>query len=49
MGRYEGIYREFRPKIFRYLRNLCGESDAEDLTQAVFLRVGEPAPRHLPR
>jgi len=33
------IYREFQPKIRRYLRNLVGEADAPDLTQIVFLKV----------
>jgi RNA polymerase sigma-70 factor (ECF subfamily) len=36
---FEGIYREFHPRIFRYLRRLAGEDDAPDLTQNVFLKV----------
>jgi RNA polymerase sigma-70 factor (ECF subfamily) len=34
------IYREFRPKIERYLGRLAGEDEAADLTQTVFLKVG---------
>lgn len=37
---YDNIYREFRPKIERYLRRLAGDADAADLTQTVFLKVG---------
>ena len=33
------IYREFQPRIHRYLSNLAGEADAPDLTQAVFMKV----------
>lgn len=33
------LHDEFRPKIQRYLTRLVGESEAEDLTQEVFLRV----------
>jgi RNA polymerase sigma-70 factor (ECF subfamily) len=36
----EEIYRQFRPKIERYLGRLVGEADAADLTQTVFLKVG---------
>jgi len=36
---YQAIYQEFQPKIFRYLCHLCGESEAHDLTQIVFLKV----------
>ena len=35
---FDAIHREYRPKIFRYLRHLAGGA-AEDLTQAVFLKV----------
>lgn len=33
------LYNEFKPKIFRYLKRLAGEYDAEDLTQDVFIKV----------
>ena len=36
---FDSIYREFQPKIQRYLRHLVGEDDAADLTQVVFLKV----------
>jgi RNA polymerase sigma-70 factor (ECF subfamily) len=39
MKDFDGIYEEFKPKIVRYLSRLCGEADAPDLTQAVFLKV----------
>lgn len=35
----ETIYRDFYPKILRYLQRLCGEEDAADLAQTVFLNV----------
>jgi len=38
---YQAIYQEFQPKIFRYLCHLCGESEAHDLTQVVFLKVSQ--------
>ena len=36
---FDSIYREFQPKIQRYLRHLVGENEATDLTQVVFLKV----------
>jgi RNA polymerase sigma-70 factor, ECF subfamily len=33
------VYAMFHPKILRYLSNLLGEDDAEDLAQIVFLKV----------
>ncbi|CAG0985771.1 RNA polymerase sigma-H factor [Anaerolineae bacterium] len=39
MRDFDGIYKEFQPKIYRYLSNLTCENDALDLTQAVFLKV----------
>lgn len=35
------IYRDFHPKIQRYLAHLVGEGEAEDLTQEVFLKVSQ--------
>ncbi|NPU84647.1 MAG: hypothetical protein HPY65_09155 [Syntrophaceae bacterium] len=37
--RFEDIYREFQPRILRYLAHMVGESEAEDLSQEVFSRV----------
>lgn len=36
---FDDIYREFQPKIYRYLSHLSGKADAADLTQTVFLKV----------
>jgi RNA polymerase sigma-70 factor (ECF subfamily) len=38
---FKDIYNEFQPKILRYLKRIVGESDAEDLTQEVFLKVNQ--------
>lgn len=35
------LYTEYQPRIRRYLARLVGEHDAEDLTQAVFLKVSQ--------
>lgn len=35
------IYDEFYPRILRYLTQMAGESEAEDLTQEVFVKVSE--------
>lgn len=36
---FEEIYRQYQPRIYRYLSNLTCEADAHDLSQAVFLKV----------
>jgi RNA polymerase sigma-70 factor (ECF subfamily) len=36
---FETIHADFRPRILRYLTNLVGEYEAEDLTQEVFTRI----------
>jgi len=36
---FKRIHDGFRPKILRYLRNLVGKDEAEDLTQEVFVKV----------
>ncbi|MDQ5985135.1 MAG: ECF RNA polymerase sigma factor SigW [Syntrophus sp. SKADARSKE-3] len=38
---FQQIYDEFRPRILRYLTRMAGESEAEDLTQDVFVRVNQ--------
>lgn len=38
---FPSIYQEFQPKIHRYLCGLIGEADADDITQAVFLKVSQ--------
>ena len=35
------IHEAFRSKILRYLTGLVGEGEAEDLTQEVFIKVGQ--------
>jgi RNA polymerase sigma-70 factor, ECF subfamily len=41
---FEAVHQEFRPRICRYLRHLVGEAEADDLTQAVFLKVSAALP-----
>jgi RNA polymerase sigma-70 factor (ECF subfamily) len=36
---FSRIYRDFRPRISRYLAGMVGEAEAEDLTQETFLKV----------
>jgi RNA polymerase sigma-70 factor (ECF subfamily) len=36
---FQEIYDAFQPKILRYLIHLVGDSEAEDLTQEVFVKV----------
>jgi len=38
---FQNIYTTFNEKIRRYLARLVGETEAEDLTQEVFLRVSQ--------
>ena len=38
---FEGIYREYHPKVLGYLRHHIGANDAEDLCGEVFARVWE--------
>jgi RNA polymerase sigma-70 factor (ECF subfamily) len=38
---FQGIYDDFHPKILRYLTNIVGENEAEDLTQEVFVKVSK--------
>ena len=39
--KFQKIYEDFRPKIIRYLTRMVGESEAEDLTQEVFTKIGQ--------
>ena len=41
---FQTIYDEFQPKICRYLSRLVGATDAEDLTQEVFVKVSQALP-----
>lgn len=38
---FEQVYTSFQPKIYRYLTRLVGASEAEDLTQEVFMKVSK--------
>jgi len=35
--KFEDIYREYQPRIYRYIVRLVGEYEAEDLAQEVFV------------
>ena len=37
---FQELYAAFQPKILRYLTRMVGESEAEDLTQEVFIKIG---------
>lgn len=39
--KFEDIYREYRPRIYRYLVRVAGEYEAEDLAQEVFMKAGK--------
>lgn len=38
---FGSIHERFRPKVLRYLTRMVGESEAEDLAQAVMLKVSD--------
>jgi len=39
--RFQQIYDEYQGKICRYLTRMVGENEAEDLTQEVFVKIGQ--------
>lgn len=41
---FETVYREFRPKVYRFLLNHVGVDDADDLTQTVFVKISRALP-----
>jgi RNA polymerase sigma-70 factor (ECF subfamily) len=41
---FQAIYAEFRPKILRFVTNMVGDPDAEDLTQEIFIKVSHALP-----
>jgi len=41
---FKSLHDEFRPRVLRYLTRLVGESEAEDLAQAVMLKVNGALP-----
>lgn len=42
--KFEQLYKEYQPKIYRYLLRLLGVEVAEDLTQDVFIKVNQALP-----
>ncbi len=42
---FQSVYGEFHARIRRYLERLVGPTEAEDLTQEVFLKVSQALPR----
>jgi len=38
------IYSQFQPKILRFTSNMIGETEAEDLTQEIFIKVNSALP-----
>jgi RNA polymerase sigma-70 factor (ECF subfamily) len=42
---FQAIYTTYRPRILRYLTRLVGQSEAEDLTQHVLVKVSEGLPQ----
>jgi RNA polymerase sigma-70 factor (ECF subfamily) len=41
---FQAIFDEFQPRILRYVRNMVGEADAEDITQEIFIKVSHSLP-----
>jgi RNA polymerase sigma-70 factor (ECF subfamily) len=41
---FQAIHDQFRPRVLRYLTRLVGQSEAEDLTQSVMLRISGGLP-----
>ena len=41
---FQPVHDRFRPRVLRYLTHLVGETEAEDLTQSVMLKVSEGLP-----
>ena len=41
---FDEVYKEFQPKIQRFLCRLVGPDEAEDLTQEVFLKISQALP-----
>jgi RNA polymerase sigma-70 factor (ECF subfamily) len=41
---FQDVYDKFQSRILRYITNLVGEADAEDLTQEIFIKVNQALP-----
>jgi RNA polymerase sigma-70 factor, ECF subfamily len=44
MMTFQDVYKEFQPKIHRYLCRLVGPDEADDLAQDVFVKVSQALP-----
>jgi RNA polymerase sigma-70 factor (ECF subfamily) len=38
---FEAIFTEFQPRILRFVSNMAGETEAEDLTQEIFIKINQ--------
>ena len=41
---FQAIFTEFQPRLVRYLANLAGETEAEDLAQEIFIKIERALP-----
>ncbi len=41
---FQSLYLEYQPKILRYVSNLAGEAEAEDLAQEIMVKVSQALP-----
>ncbi len=41
---FQAIYDKFQPRIMRFVTNMVGDTDAEDLTQEIFIKVNRALP-----
>lgn len=41
---FQAIFDEFHAKVLRYVTNMVGEADAEDVTQEVFIKISRALP-----
>jgi RNA polymerase sigma-70 factor (ECF subfamily) len=41
---FQSLYDQFQSRILRYLINMVGEADAEDLTQEIFIKISKALP-----
>jgi RNA polymerase sigma-70 factor (ECF subfamily) len=42
--RFQAIFDEFHPRILRYVTNMVGDADAQDVTQEIFIKVSQALP-----
>jgi RNA polymerase sigma-70 factor (ECF subfamily) len=41
---FQAIFDEFYPRILRYVSNMIGDTDAQDVTQEIFIKVSQALP-----